>query len=66
MPIVLPESPLIRAVKRRREGIFLNVNDLISYLYKAAADYEQEPIAASAFRMLAEELEDTDNLFRRR
>lgn len=57
MPIVLPEPPDIRAV-RRKGNVYVNVYDLVAYFYKAAADPEQNKTSAETFRMLAEELEE--------
>lgn len=55
--IVLPDFHLDLIKHRRRGPVYASVPDLIGLLYKAAADPQQHPVAAEAFKHLAEAFE---------
>jgi len=51
--IVLPAMTMTGG--KRGGRTYIDLDNLVAFLYKAAADPEQHPVAAQAFRMLAEE-----------
>lgn len=56
--IVLPDFHINLVRLHRRGPLYASVSDLIGYLYKAAADPQQDSTSAFAFKCLAETLEE--------